>query len=108
MKLFGREVKFLFSMDARFRINEIDKDASDDERLVKTALIMANAYDNRQKFLDPKYENKKPLTEEEIKMLNPGEWGELCEAISDATLEGLKVSVEVEGGKKKEDKTKSN
>jgi len=107
MEIFGRQVNFLFSMDARFRIQELGE-LNDDERLLKTAIIMANAYDERQKFLDPKYENKKPLTEHEIKMLNPGEWSELCDAIGNATVEGLKVSVEVEGGKKKEVKTKSN
>lgn len=103
MKIYGKEINFLFSVEARFKIAALPESMNSDERLIETALIMNEAYDDRQRFLNKEYKAKEPLTKEDILKMTPGEWAAMCDEITAATTEGIEVSVEVEEGKKKED-----
>lgn len=101
MKIFGREYRFLFSVEAKFEVGELDKGLSTDMIVVKSAVILSKAYEKRQKFINKDYQEKEPLTEEMLLMLTPGEFGELCDEVTAATQEGLNTTVEAEPGKKK-------
>ena len=101
MKIFGKEYRFLFSVEARFECSEIDESLPVDHRVIKSAVILSRAYEKRQKFIDKSYVANEPLTEEMLMMLSPGEFSELCDEIGASTKEGLKTTVEVAKGKKK-------
>lgn len=100
MQIFGREVRFMFTVEARFEINALSPDLNDDERLVETAIIMNKAYNERQRFLNKEYHAKEPLEKEEIMKMTPGEWSALCDELAAATTEGMHTTVEVENKKK--------
>ena len=114
MKVFGREVRFLRTVEANFKIDEIspDNDMNNlaellDSSNVSTSLnvqaqmicILNEAYEKRQKFIDPNYESH-PITMEEIMMLDNEEFTQL----SDECLKAMagKSTVELEASKKKE------
>lgn len=102
MKIFGKEIRFLLSMKARFQIDEIDKSTPTMQHIIKTAVIMSEAYNERKRFLGE--EPCDAITEDELMLINPGEFDALCAEINAATTEGMKVTVEAESGKKKQGK----
>ena len=102
MEVFGHKMGLLFSVKARYEIAELDENMSIDIRAVKTALIMNRAYEARKKLQYPGYNVEHEFTEEELMLLNPGEFEQLCDEISAATTEGTKTTVEAEQGKKKD------
>lgn len=113
MKVFGREVRFLRTVEANFKLDEISPggdmnnlgkmldDASVSKVLeteAKMIVILNEAFEKRQKFIDPGHESK-PITMEEIMMLNDEEFAQLSSECL-AAMAG-KQTVELEDAKKK-------
>lgn len=114
MNVFGREVRFLRTVEANFKLDEISPDGDMNklgsmldnasvskvlETEAKMIVILNEAYEKRQKFIDPSYESK-PITMEEIMMLNDEEFSKLSSECL-AAMAG-KQTVELEEPKKKE------
>lgn len=113
MKVLGREIGFLRTVEANFKLDEISP-GGDLNRFgelfdnatvsqvykteMKTIQILNEAYEKRQKFLDPSYEIK-VITDEELQVLTPEEFQELSDAAIRA-LEG-KQTVDIESDAKK-------
>lgn len=101
MEINGREVKFWFSVGAKYEIGSLDKGLDDFMRTVKTAAIMSRSYEDKMKFSGGK--PGKPLEEAEVMALSDDDFVKLCDAISAAFSEGNAVTVEAEDGKKKDE-----
>lgn len=105
MTIYGREVGFFFSTWAKFKIAELPKDLNLYEQMAKSAAILSEAYEARQKYMEPGHKGT-ALTEDVIRTLNDDEFSEMCTEVNKALEEGQKVTVEVDG-KKKEGKASS-
>lgn len=100
MEVNGREVRFWFSVGAKYEIGLLDAGMDDFMRTVKTAAIMSKAYAQAQKYKGEKAE--RPLEEAEVMAMSDDEFAKLCEEIAAAFKAGNVVTVEAEEPKKKE------
>lgn len=105
MEVNGREVRFWFSVGAKYEIGSLDAGMDDFMRTVKTAVIMSKAYAQSQKYKGEKAE--RPLEEAEVMAMSDDEFAKLCEEIAAAFKEGNVVTVEAEEPKKKEGEASS-
>lgn len=106
MRINNREVKFFFSVGAKYEIGTLDKSMDNFMRTVKSAVIMSKAYVNASKYAGLPAD--RPLEEGEVLALSDEEFTALCEEISGAFKEGSAISVEAEEDKKKEDEALSS
>lgn len=100
MEVNGREVRFWFSVGAKYEIGSLDQGMDDFTRTVKTAAIMSRAHEQAQKYKGE--ETVRPLEEAEVMAMSDDEFAKLCEEIAAAFKEGNVVTVEAEEPKKKE------
>lgn len=100
MKINGREVKFWFSVGAKYEVGSLDKGLDEFMRTVKTAAIMSRAHEQAQKYKGE--ETVRPLEEAEVMAMSDDEYVKLCEEIMAAFKAGNVVTVEAEEPKKKE------
>lgn len=105
MEVNGREVRFWFSVGAKYEIGSLDAGMDDFMSTVKTAVIMSKAYAQSQKYKGEKAE--RPLEEAEVMALSDEQYVKLCEEITAAFKEGNVVTVEAEENKKKEGEASS-
>lgn len=100
MEVNGREIRFWFSVGAKYEIGSLDKGLDDFMRTVKTAAIMSRAHEQARKYKGE--ETVRPLEEAEVMAMSDDEFAKLCEEIAAAFKEGNVVTVEAEEPKKKE------
>lgn len=101
MQLFGKEVNFLYSVGAKIAIGQLGEDLSVYSRMLATAVIMSEQYENRQALENPDHD-KNPLTIEEAMSLSSEEFEQMCEEMNKAFEAGGLRTVETEEDKKKE------
>lgn len=100
MNINGREVRFFYSVGAKY---EIDNLKTDDLFLktVETAVITSRAYVQAMKFRDPSFDVK-PLTKEEVLSFDDKTFEAVVDLMAASYEEGMNVTVEAEGKKKDE------
>lgn len=100
MELNGREIRLLFSVGAKYRIEQVNAEDLF-MRTVKSAVIASEAFEKAKEFKEPGYKGR-PLTEDEVMCLDDQQFEELCDLIAASFEADKKTTVEVEQNKKKE------
>lgn len=118
MNIRNRERKFLLTVRGRdeiaklcpngdlSQIGELLRSSTQTDVMRKIVVIMARDYEDHEKYYNEAY-NVDYLTDDDLLMLTMEEFRKISDEASDAFLEGMGVSVEIEEKKgKKTGKTK--
>lgn len=100
MKINGREVRFFYSVGAKYEIENLNTDSLL-MKTVETLVITSRAYVQAMKFKDPGFEGK-PLTRDEVLSFDDKTFEEAVDLLAASYEEGKNVTVEAEGKKKDE------
>lgn len=100
MNINGREVRFFWSVGAKYEIDNLNADDLF-MKTVETAVITSRAYVQAMKFKDPDFDGK-PLTKEEVLALDDKTYEAVIDLMAASYEEGMNVTVEAEGKKKDE------